>query len=448
MYRQKILNADINTVLFKMTIPTFVSMLSVLLFNLIDTYYISLMGTCQLEAISLSFPIIHSINSISVGISITISTMLARKIGKDSKQSNINIFAQHGIVLGFFIIILFTGGGSYWVKELFSNLGAQGALLEQVTAYMEIWFKAVPLFALALFLNSLMRAHGNTYLPALVILFSGIINAILDPIFIFGFKCVAPLGIKGAAYASAISWVGGVILALYFIKKNNWVQFTPVFKGLIENCNKILRCGYPIIISIIINPLSKIAVIKILMLNYPPIIAAYGAAQKIESILLLVAISLVSTLTPFIAQNYGAYQIERLLQAIKKSLFFIIAMQLIIYLIIVPLSYPLATIFSGDYIVIENIWLYLVIVPLSYGFLGIALLLLNTLTALNKSKIALYFNINRLFFVLLPLVFFGSKYFAVEGAFAAMALGNTTAGIVSWFYLRKLRNQTLIKIGE
>lgn len=319
MYKYKILNADINTVLFNITIPTLVSMLSVLLFNLIDTYYISLMGTCQLEAISLIFPVIYIINSLSIAISITITTILARKIGKGCQQNKNNVFAQHAVVFGFIIIIFLACIGRHWSEVLFSTLGAKGELLEQVTVYMQIWFQAVPLFALALFLNSLMRAHGNTYLPALVILFSGIINAILDPIFIFGFKKIAPLGIKGAAYASAISWVGGVLLALYFIKKYNWFEFSFIFKGFIENCKKILHCGYPIIISLIINPLSKIAMIKILMVNYPPIIAAYGAAQKIESILLIIAISLASAITTFVAQNYGAYQIERLQQAIKKS---------------------------------------------------------------------------------------------------------------------------------
>src|SRR5699024_1998161 len=130
------------------------------------------------------------------------------------------------------------------------------------------------------------------------------------------------------------------------------------------------------------------------------VVAAYGAASRIEAILLIAIISLGSVLAPFISQNTGANQPKRSRHALLASMRFIMGFQLILFGVLWWLAPMLAQAFTDSAEVAQHLVFYLRLVPLSYGLQGCFMLLASALNGLRVSSISLLFNSIRLFGIL------------------------------------------------
>ena len=171
--------------------------------------------------------------------------------------------------------------------------------------------------------------------------------------------------------------------------------------------------------------------------------AAYGAAQRVESILIIVLMSLTSTLTPFIAQNVGANNPQRSFAGLFLSMRFSLLFQFGIFIMMVPLSIPLAALFSQEQAVKDLLWHYLLVVPFSYGFQGIIMMLVSGLNALHEPLKAFQWSFMRLFIFTLPCAWIGSYLYDIEGLFIGIALGNILGGVLGYLYALRVRRQFL-----
>jgi Na+-driven multidrug efflux pump len=191
------------------------------------------------------------------------------------------------------------------------------------------------------------------------------------------------------------------------------------------------------------NPISGALLMILLSQHGTVAVAAYGAAQRVESILILVLMSLTSTLTPFLAQNFSADNSQRGFAGLFLSIRFSVVFQGIIFLMMVPLSTPLSALFSQETQVREILWHYLLIVPLSYGFQGIVMMIVSALNALNQPLRAFSWNFMRLFLFTLPSAWIGSQLWQINGLFAGIAIGNVLGGVFGYFQALSLRRQNL-----
>lgn len=171
--------------------------------------------------------------------------------------------------------------------------------------------------------------------------------------------------------------------------------------------------------------------------------AAYGATQRIESILILVLMSLTSALTPFMAQNLGAQNPARCFAGLFLSLRFSLLFQLMVFIMMVPLSIPLAALFSQEQAVRDLLWHYLLVVPVSYGFQGVVMMLVSALNALHQPLKAFQWSFMRLFVFTLPAAWIGGRLYNIEGLFIGIAVGNILGGLLGYLYALRLRRQTL-----
>lgn len=177
-------------------------------------------------------------------------------------------------------------------------------------------------------------------------------------------------------------------------------------------------------------------------------VAAYGAAMRVESLLVIVMMALGSALMPFMAQNLGAQKPQRAFSALFTAMHFAIGFQLLVFIAMVPLSMPLAALFSKDSVVQNQLWHYLLVVPASYGLQAICMLLISALNALHKTINALCWNLLRLFVLLLPAAWIGSYIHGTEGLFIGIAVANIISGIGAYYYARKLRKELLFTLDR
>ncbi|GEA52033.1 MATE family efflux transporter [Vibrio inusitatus NBRC 102082] len=442
-----LLTAPINKVLREMTLPMVLGIVAILMFNLVDTFFISLLGTDALAAISFTFPVTFAMNCITMGIGMGLSTHVGRFLGQNQPEQAAR-FSSHGILLAIVLVSVASFIGLQTIEPLFTLLGAEPKLLPLIDQYMFVWYLTVPLLVIPMSGNAAIRACGDTKTPAKIMISAGVVNGVLDPLLIFGIGPFPELGIQGAAIASGISWFAALIGAFYFLVVRVKLLAIPKPMQLLSDWKSILQIGTPAALSNALNPLSAAILMMILASHGTAAVAAYGAAQRIESLLLIVLMALTSVLTPFMAQNLGANNHERSFKALFMCMRFSILFQLLIFIMMVPLSVPFASLFSQEENVRHLLWLYLVCVPISYGFQGIIMLLVSSLNAMHKPMLAFVWSCLRLFIFTLPCAWLGSQWFGITGLFMGVAIGNVLGGILGYLYALILRRDTLNEISS
>ncbi|MGD8118192.1 MATE family efflux transporter [Vibrio sp. Hep-1b-8] len=437
-----LLTGSIPLVLRQMTVPMTFGMIAILMFNLVDTFFISLLGTQALAAISYTFPVTFAVNCITMGIGIGLSTSIGRLLGQGQAQDAAR-FSTHGLILAVTLVVLASAMGFFSIEPLFLALGAKTDLLPLIKQYMQIWYLTIPLLVIPMAGNSAIRATGDTKTPAKIMMLAGFINGLLDPLLIFGYGPFPELGIQGAAIASAFSWLGALIGSLYVLAKREKLLALPNFDSLLKDWQQILKIGTPAALSNALTPISGAILMMMLSSHGTAAVAAYGAAQRVESILILVLMALTSALTPFIAQNMGANNPTRSFAGLFLSMRFSIVFQLGIFIMMVPLSIPIAALFSQEVAVKDLLWHYLLVVPFSYGFQGIMMMLVSGLNALHQPMRAFQWSFMRLFLFTLPCAWLGGQWYGIEGLFVGIALGNIVGGTAGYLYATKLRRTYL-----
>jgi len=433
-----LLEDPVATTLKRMTIPMIYGMVLLMTFNLVDTFFVGLLGTQPLAAISFTFPVTFTVLSLTIGLGIGTSAVIAKFLGKKDSESAKNA-ATAALYLAAIIVACLSTVGYFITDPLFTLLGAQPSLLPLIHQYMDIWYIGSICLIGPMIGNAILRASGDTKTPSIIMGSAGLINAVLDPIFIFGFGPVPAMGIQGAAIATLISWVFGLGLVLYILtKKHDLIHTTMLpMKELVSACRHILKIGLPAAGANMLTPIAAAIMTAIVATYGESAVAAFGVGSRLESIACLIVLALSMTLPPFISQNFGAGQLQRVEDAYKVAIRFILAWQILIYLLLALCASWIASVFTKEAEVADLIKLFIWILPLGYGLQGIIILTNSSFNALHKPMIALGLSIIRLFVCYLPLAYLGSLLFGLTGLFIGALLGNVLMAMLSYRFFTK-----------
>ncbi|MBQ4863264.1 MATE family efflux transporter [Pseudoalteromonas sp. MMG013] len=430
-----ILEGSIPRTLKRMTIPMIFGMITLMMFNLVDTFFISMLGTEQLAAVSFTFPVTFTVISLAIGLGIGTSAVIAKALGSGNIEEA-RFDATVALLMSAVFVFLLSLIGFLLIEPIFSRLGANQDVMPYIYDYISIWFLGSVFLITPMIGNSVLRASGDTKTPSYIMGLAGLINAILDPLLIFGVGPFPELGIKGAAIASVIAWSVAVAIILYLLAiKKRLLSVNPGQQGVLSASKKILKIGFPAAGANMLTPIAMAVMTAIVASYGPQAVAAFGVGSRIESIASLVVLALSMTLPPFVSQNYGAQNFDRVKQAYKSSLKFVMYFQFAIYAVLLASSSLISRTFGNDPEVIRVIELFIYILPLSYGFQGVIILTNSSLNALHKPMNALVLSVVRLFVFYVPLAFVGSHFWGLQGLFIGAAFGNLLTAIVSyqWF---------------
>lgn len=434
-----LLNDDIAITLRNMTLPMIMGMAVLMTFGLVDTFFIGMLGTQELAAISFTFPVTFTVISLNIGLGIGTSAVIAKLLGA-RQNTQAKETATAALMLTMVLAIIFAAIGVMTLEPIFRLMGADDKQLLLIKEYMLVWYGAGVFLAMPMVGNSVLRAYGDTKTPSYVMAFGGLINAVLDPILIFGWGPVPGFGIQGAAIATLIAWAVSLFYILYILAINrkliepkllNWQQLKRSTGG-------ILKIGLPAAGANMLTPISAGIVTTIVAGYGPQAVAAWGVGGRLESIASIMVLSLSMTLPPFISQNFGANNFDRAKRAYRLCVKFVIVWQLIIFGILVLLSSVVANVFSDEPEVISTIVLFLVIVPLGYGMQGVTILTNSSFNAMHMPMSALSLNTMRLFVFFVPFSFLGSYWFGLLGLFGAGVVANIAVGCIAFVWCKTI----------
>jgi MATE family, multidrug efflux pump len=430
--------------LFSLAWPMLLGMMGMVVFNLVDTYYVGKLGVEQLAAMSFSFPVIMFINSLSQGVGIGTSSLISRNI-IHTERKEVKMMASRAILLGLIVVLLFVILGLQTIDPVFRALGANDEVLKHVHDYMSIWYFGVPFVVIPMIGNNIIRATGDTFTPGMIMLAIAIVNAILDPILIFGFGPFPQMGIKGAALATVISRGIGLIIIVYILVKRTKLLSIHLgkLKSILSTWKDVLYIAGPASLTMLITPISVGLITKILAGFGTEAVAAFGVASRVEMFALMVIASLGSVLIIFIGQNFSKQKFQRITGALNISFKFSMIWGLVVFVLLLIFGQGIASLFSKDPLVIEIAKKYFYIIGASYGFQGLVMLSTASFNGINKPYPSAIFSLIRMFVLYVPLAWLGARLFDINGIFFAGLIANVTVGMLSAKYLfKKVRRIT------
>jgi len=430
-HSEKILNGPIESKLIKMSIPMGFGALAVMLFNIVDTFYVSRLGTKYLAAIAFTFPIAIIVHALITGIGMGISVNVSQALGS-GKEKLVKRLIVHSLILGLVILIPLSLIGNLFKEEIFLAMGATPDLIPLILSYMTPWFFGIFLLAIPMLGNSIVRATGNTKTPAYIMIFSGVVNVIVDPILIFGLGPFPRLELFGAILATIFSWFLGTVATLYvLIHKEGLLEFTDLYLNkLTRSIKSISHLAIPAIGTNLLVPLTATVLTKLVSKYGHTAIAAYGVATRLESLSLIGILALASVMSPFVGQNIGAKKYERVIKALNFGRKYSLIWGFSVFLIYILFAQYIAMIFNKDVFVINIIVFFMILTSSSYGFFGIGRMANVAFNAMKKPLLSSIILLVRFFLLTIPLAVLGSYYFGLVGIFASVFISNILYGII------------------
>lgn len=425
-----------------MTIPMILGMVMMMSFGLIDTFFVSLLGTDPLAAISFTFPVTFTVISLNIGLGIGTSAIIGKLQGSKEITKSQH-YATGSIMLSVLLVGTLAIIGLFTIEPVFKLLNATENLMPYISDYMGLWYLSSIFLAMPMVGNSVLRACGDTRTPSIVMAAGGGLNALLDPIFIFGLGPVPAMGIKGAALATFIAWIVGAFWILYIlaVRRKLMLPRLLTLSELRDSSREILKIGLPAAGANMLTPVAGGVMTAVVAGYGAEAVAAWGVGNRMESIASIVVLALSMTLPPFISQNVGAGQVNRVKRAYSLTLKFVLIWQFVIFLVMWALSSWIAVAFANEAEVSVLIQLFLMIVPLGYGMQGIIILTNSSLNAMHRPMTALILSVIRLFVFFVPISVAGSFLFDLKGLFVGTVIANFAMACVSFFVFKRAVTQ-------
>lgn len=424
----------VNTMLLRMAAPISLGMLSTFLFQIVDTYFVGQLGSAELAALAFSSTVYLVFVSIFMGLSVGVSTVVAKAAGAGdmARAQGVTVVTLLAVLILSTLLSLL---GLWGITPMFQALGASDAILPLISEYMQILYLSFPFLMLGIVGSGAVRAIGITKETEIIFAIAGAINLVFDWLLIFGHGPFPALGLAGAAYATALSFVF-IFLGVLVIMSRHELLGTGHIKAGLAGLGDILRFSVPTISMQILVPATGMFTTYLLAGFGSEAVAAFGVASRIEALALIGIFAVSMSLTPFIAQNFGAGEHDRIDQAVvfggKASIY----LGMILFAILALLGPQIAKVFSDDPDVVRFVGLYFKIVALSYGFQGILSVTVAIFNGLQLPNTALRIMLVRTFLIVFPLLFLGAQL-GLTWLLLALALGNILAAFYAGRLMRK-----------
>ena len=423
--------------LVRLAIPMLIGVISIVAFNLTDTYFVGQLGPDQLAAVGFTFPVVSLVGSLAQGLGIGVTSIVAASMGRGQFERAASETSD-SLLLGTVVVAVVSSIGLATIDPLFTALGAGPVTLPYVRDYMSIWYLSVVTVVIPMVGNAAIRATGDTKTPSYIMGVAVLINIVLDPLLIFGLGPFPELGLRGAALATAISQGTTLLVSLYVLYFRKNLLRVPdslvAFGGCIRAVGNI---ALPAAAARAISPLG-IATLTAMLASYSvSAVAGYGVGSRVEILALTFIIALSTVMGPFVGQNFGVGQIARIREATRLGFRFSLVSGAVIAVVLGFAARPIAGLFTEDAAVAEVTVHFLRTIPVSYTLLGITLVGATTLNALQRPWPAAALSLVQMFGLLVPLAYLGGRIDGEQGVLFGVAVAYSCAGLLMWWWVNR-----------
>lgn len=446
MSADKTLNdGPVGRALFSVSAPMTIGILGVLSVGLSDAFFLARHGETSLAAIGFVFPVITALTSLSIGLSAGTNTVISQAIGRGEDSDQRRRMTLHAMALA--LALSCSLAAIVWLvsPHLFVLMGAKGEVLSGILGYMRFWCLSFPFLVTSMALNAVFRAGGRSGVAATAMLGQALLNIALDPVLIFGIGPLAPMGMEGAGLATLLARAASLTGLALFAWQGGVLQLNAApWRGGRKSVRRIVRVGAPAALSNAINPLGMAIVTGFVATIGDTAVAGFGAATRVQGVLVVPMLALSSGIGPVVGQAWGAGDRGRARAGLRLTHLSCAVIGLGVAALLAVLAGPVAALMTSGSEAQVYTATYLRIA--SWGYLGFGILITSN-AAMNARDRALWsmsLSGVRIFALYVPMTWAGVQIAGYQG----MILGALAANLLSaWLALIAVRSVGLGTVG-
>ncbi len=401
---------------------------------LAEAIYLGILGTEALAAMGFAFPLTITLFAFAGGIGSGASSVIARAMGA-GERARAALLITHAQILAVLIGAALAFLGYIFAAEIVQALGAKDLVLDLTIRYLRVYMLGVPFFMLGIVGSTLLRATGNAASPGIIMTVGSILQIALGPVLIFGWFGLPELGIAGAAWAYVGSRILSVALYAWLLVKARLMRLE--LTGIFKSWTSIMHVGGPAIASGLVMPASMLIITRLLANHGHEVVAGYNVASRVETMAHMILWSCSSSVEPFVGQNWGARQFDRVKRALFLAHSFCLAWGALTFVVMILFGSYLVSLIDNNPIVVETATMFFLCVPLSIGFMGMMQVANSSFNARGLPMPALVISLLRSLIVFVPLALIGDRLWGYTGIFVATAVTNVVLGVVAWQWNRR-----------
>lgn len=429
---------DVTKLLISYSVPSIIGMMTNSLYNIVDRLFIGNaqdIGHNGLAAITIVFPMMLATNAIGLLFGVGGSTLYSIKLGEGDEEgakSVLNNAFLAVLILG----LLLTTIGLTFLQPLAIIFGASEITLPLTVDYMRVIFFGTTFAALGMAMNNFLRAEGQPRLAMVSMIIAGLINIVLDYVFIFIFRW----GMAGAALATVIGQGFSITWIMsYFLSKRasfpiRFKELKPDFKIL----GKIVSYGMPNFLMSMSNSILNFTLNRNLIFYGGDIaVSGMGIVNTIQTMILMPIIGISQGVKPISSFNFGARRYLRVVEVERLGIIWATAVCIIGWILTRFFPEQIVLMFNqepeliefGSYALISWFWL----LPL----IGFQMLASNFFQNIGRPRIAIILTLTRQVIFLIPAVLIFSRIWGLNGTIHAAPFADFSSSLVTGIFFYK-----------
>jgi putative MATE family efflux protein len=440
---------NIKKLLIKLAVPATLAMIVNALYNLVDTFFVSLgEGTDAIGALTIAYPIQLIVLAIGLMLGVGSASVFSRAFGRqdyDMMKKAVNT----AILLNITLTLTVSGITYIFLDELLEFFGATEGNIAYAKDYLLIILIALIPFSLGVMMNNLTRAEGRVKIAMWSLVIGAGINIVLDPIFIFDWGL--NLGVQGAAYATAI----GKTLAFVYVfahglskKSSLRIDLKHLYKIDLKAAKEMLAVGLPsfarvamgsVLIIVVNNLIKDYAATEELATDYQ---AIYGVINRLIRFSLMPGFGLVQGMVPIVGFNFGANRYKRVYDVLATASKFLLIYFTIALVVVMLFSEFMFEIFTKGEDT-NNIERFIDlgstafrIVAIGFSFVTYQVILSSSYQAMGYPVRAFIVALSRRFILFIPFALLLTYFWGVDGIWWTFVVADVVTGTASYIVYR------------
>ncbi|EAV43936.1 MATE efflux family protein [Stappia aggregata IAM 12614] len=417
-----------------MSLTASVGLMAIFAVDFVDMIFISMLGKAELAAaVGYAGAILFFTTSFNIGVAIAAGALVARALGAGDKE-DARQQASNALTAGVLFSAVFALAVWFSLGPLVTLMGATGRTHDLAVHYLAIIVPTLPLLLLGMAGGAVLRAHGDARWAMMSTIIGGLVNAVLDPILIFGFD----LELTGAAIASAASRVAIAVFALVPIVRFHGGLSLPRPMALVRGMPSITAIACPAILTQLATPVGQAWVTRSMAEFGEEAVAGMAVVARMTPLAFATIFALSGAVGPIVGQNYGAGRFDRVRDTLRAALLFTALVVGLAALVLFLLRGPVAHLFEADGVALTLIYLFCGPLALAFFFNGAIFVANACFNNLGRPFYSTLLNWGRHTAGTIPFVLVGGMLYGAPGVLIGQAAGGVLFGVAAVLIVRSV----------
>lgn len=421
-----------------MSLTASVGLMAVFLVDFVDMVFISMLGKAELAAaVGYAGAVLFFTTSFGIGMAIAAGALVARALGAgDTDLARQR--ATNALLLGIVFGAVFAALVWMNLPALVTLLGASGETLELAVLYLRIIVPSLPLLIIGIVGGAILRAHGDARRAMMATIWAGVVNAVLDPILIFGLD----LELTGAALASVAARATIAATAVLPILRHYGGFTRPTAAGLRADLGPVTAIAGPAILTQVATPIGQAYVTRAMAEFGENAVAGMAIVARMTPVAFGVLFALSGAVGPIIGQNHGGGRPDRVRRTFTDAVLFTAIVVVAVTAILFALRGPVADLFGATGVTRDLVYLFCGPLALAFFFNGVIFVSNAAFNNLGHPFHSTWINWGRHTVGTIPLVILGAAMFGAPGVLIGQAAGGLVFAVIAFFLVRRVMART------